>query len=565
MVANSFLEMLGVGAISPLLSVAVGNVSSRPVQIISDLTGFTSTSLLHLVAIGFIFLTIGKNCFSLFTFAQTTRFYTRIYRSMSTRLLQSFLSQEYTWFVNRNSSDFPRLIIQEVIFVARGIIYNLLLTFTNSVLALGLVILLALESWKAALIMLFVLGGLYFLMYLFFRQRLRFLGKKRFRLDKSRFTLLNNIFGGIKEVKIREKEEYYLERYKKVALEVARNTFRSDVYGVIPRYFVETFLFVIFGIMIILLNSTGINIQELLPSISLYAFAGYRLMPTLQKISRSVNAITTKMESLEKLKYSLQTYSYEEKKDHGIIHLKDKINIEQVSFAYPESIDVVLNRFSLEIKSCEKIGLVGFSGSGKTTLLNLLMGLLEPDSGYISIDGCKLTKENISGWRKNLGLVSQDVYLLDGTIAENIAFGIKPSEIDQERLEAAARSAEIHNTIMNMPEGYKTQAGERGVKLSGGQAQRIVIARALYHQPDVLIFDEATSAMDNLTEKAIMDSINRLSGEKTLIIVAHRLSTVKDCDRIILMKDGKILNQGNYDFLIENEPEFKRLAMETDA
>ncbi len=566
MIINSVFEMLGVGAVSPLLSLAVNesNTSSTSIRIISQITGFSGKELFYFMGIGFIVLTVVKNAFSFLTYLSRSIFYTRLNKSFSTKLVNNYLAKDYVWFLNRNTSDFPRLIIDEVQQISQKVINSILIIFSNLFLTLGLLIVLGIQNWLMAIIIFSFLGGLYYILYLVFKNRLKFLGKKRFDLNKDRFILLNNMFSGIKEVKVRDKERFYLNRFIDNARRIARNTVRQDAYTVLPRYTVETVVFCLFGLLLIMIKSHDSKLIEHLPTITLYAFAGYRLLPSLQQISRSLNAVVSGVESLKNLRKELVAEDQLPAVNNRI-PLVNTLELRNINYAFPEKDKQIFHDFNLTIKSKEKLGIVGFSGSGKTTLLNLIIGLLFPQKGYLKIDDTIIHQDCVSGWRHNLGLVSQDVYLLDGTIAENIAFGINSAGIDEEQLMKCAQAAEIHNTIMSLPDGYQTEVGERGVRLSGGQAQRIVIARALYHNPDVLIFDEATSAMDNLTEKAIMDSIDRLSGEKTIIIVAHRLSTVKDCDRIILLKDGRILNQGTYDDLLEHDLDFRRLAMENDT
>ena len=566
MIINSIFEMLGVGAISPLLSLAVdeSNTSSTSIRIISQITGFSGKELFYFIGIGFIFLTVVKNTFSFLTYLSRSMFYTRLNKSFSSRLVNNYLAKDFVWFLNRNTSDFPRLIIDEVQQISQKVINSILIIFSNLFLTLGLLIVLGIQNWLMAIIIFTFLGGLYYILYIVFKNRLKFLGKKRFALNKDRFILLNNMFSGIKEVKVRDKERFFLNRFIENARNIARNTVRQDAYTVLPRYTVETVVFCLFGFLLIFIKSHDSRLIEHLPTITLYAFAGYRLLPSLQQISRSMNAVVSGVESLKNLRSEL-VHDDQLPAVNNRITLGKTLELKNIKYIYPEQERQIFHDFNLTIKSKEKLGIVGFSGSGKTTLLNLLIGLLFPQQGYLKIDDTIIDQNNVSGWRHNLGLVSQDVYLLDGTIAENIAFGINTAGIDQEKLITCARAAEIHSTILSLPNGYETEVGERGIRLSGGQAQRIVIARALYHDPDVLIFDEATSAMDNLTEKAIMDSIERLSGEKTIIIVAHRLSTVKDCDRIILLKDGQILNQGTYEDLLEHDQNFRRLAMENDT
>lgn len=565
-IINSVLEMLGIGAISPLLTLAMnnGNPEDLPLffQNIALKLGLNGVNLVVAFSVFFILLTISKNGLSLLTFGKTSQFSTRLYSSLSTKLVSYYLGKEYSWHVKQNSSDFTRITVNEVNNVVRGIVYNLLLILSNLFIALMILILISLQDWVIALISVLSLGGIYGILYLFLRRRLLFLGKNRFKNTKERFTLLNNAFAGIKEVKIHGKELFFLRKFEEKSEQLARIAIRSDIYSILPRYTVETIIFSFFGLLIVYIAGSGRDIANLVPSLSVFLLAGYRMMPTLQNIMRSYNAVLSNVESFKKLKDDLGKESnFQSKEEKVKLEVKSSIKFENIHFNYEGNNDKLFHNLNFRINVNEKIGIVGFSGSGKTTLLNILLGIIKPEQGHILVDEVPLTTETMDSWKKNIGLVSQDIFLLDGTITDNIAYALEKEKISMEKTEQAARQAEIHETILHMNNGYNTEVGERGVLLSGGQAQRIVIARALYNNPDILVFDEATSAMDNVTEKAIMDSIEKLTGKKTIIIVAHRLSTVRHCDRIFLMEKGQIVGEGSYDSLMENNKDFRRLLL----
>jgi ABC-type multidrug transport system fused ATPase/permease subunit len=245
------------------------------------------------------------------------------------------------------------------------------------------------------------------------------------------------------------------------------------------------------------------------------------------------------------------------------LQLKQQLELQGISFAYPNVERSSVDGLNLTVRANNKVGIVGGTGAGKTTLVDIILGLLSPDKGTILVDGQALSRENLQAWRRSLGYVPQTIYLTDASIAEDIAFGIPPNDIDMDAVERAARIAALHDFVeQELPSGYKTIVGERGVRLSGGQRQRIGIARALYHDPDLLIMDEATSALDNLTERAIMDAVQNIGDEKTIIMIAHRLTTVRACDKIVLLQHGKIAASGTYDELVDQNETFRRMAGE---
>jgi ABC-type multidrug transport system fused ATPase/permease subunit len=298
------------------------------------------------------------------------------------------------------------------------------------------------------------------------------------------------------------------------------------------------------------------------PIISLYVFAGYRLMPAVQMIYASLTKLTFVGPSLDNLSDELKNLKpINEKYRDGVLSLKQSISLKNVDYSYPNSSRTALKNINLNIPAKSIVGLVGSTGSGKTTTVDIILGLLEVQNGTLEIDGKVITKQNLRSWQRSVGYVPQHIYLSDNTVASNIAFGVEPKDINQNLVEKVSKIADLHNFVTKeLPNQYQTTIGERGVRLSGGQRQRIGIARALYHNPQVIILDEATSALDYQTEKAVMDAVNKLSKNITIILIAHRLNTVKRCDKIFLLEKGELINEGTFEELIDKDKNFRITA-----
>ncbi len=317
--------------------------------------------------------------------------------------------------------------------------------------------------------------------------------------------------------------------------------------------------------LILVLIGQGNDFNKVLPIVTLYAFAGYRLLPALQKIFSALTKIKYNIPIVELLQndfLNLQDPVPQKEVFSGKrINLTNKIEVNNISFSYPGADTAIISSQSLIIEANTTVALVGPTGCGKTTMVDLIMGLLYVNGGEIIVDGSEITKDNIREWQNNIGYIPQNIFLLDSSIKKNIAFGIPDDQIDINSVRRAAAIANLDSFIeKELESGYEQIVGERGVRLSGGQRQRIGIARAVYHNPSVLIMDEATSALDNITELAIMEAINNLSHEKTIIMIAHRLSTVQKCDRIFLMNGGVIEDQGSYDELLSGNKHFQKMA-----
>ena len=364
-------------------------------------------------------------------------------------------------------------------------------------------------------------------------------------------------------------EDVYLRRYQVPSRQNARaNTFRS-VIADSPRYLLQGLAFGGMLLMIlILLFAGGGSLAGVLPLLAIYAFAGLRLLPAMQQIYSELTMIRFNRMALNSLHRDMAEIhaTQDELPAEAVrvepVHLRERLELVDVHYSYPLAERPALRGLTLSIPAQTTVGIVGGTGAGKTTMVDLILGLLDLQQGRIEADGVPVVRANMRAWQNSIGYVPQQIFLTDASVAANIAFGLPPEKIDQAAVERAARVAELHAFVTDeLPEGYATRVGERGMRLSGGQRQRIGIARALYHDPDVLIMDEATSALDNLTERAVMDAVHNLGHAKTIILIAHRLSTVQACDTIFMMEQGRLVAQGTYDELLETSNKFRAMAV----
>jgi ATP-binding cassette subfamily C protein len=387
-----------------------------------------------------------------------------------------------------------------------------------------------------------LLGGFYLMAFLWIRPRTRKIGEMIQKHNVGFWKNTNQFLHAIKTVFVHGKSRYFIEKAIQHSSETTKYQSLVPIYGNGPRYLIEPIAYGGLVSIVVVLALQGKPFSDILPNLMVMAMAGYRLLPSLQLLFGQLVAVAANNYTLVQLEEEILEIEHESAEiktlDQGNgakLNFEHDIILDEVTYRYPGSESSVLNNLSLSIAKNESIGIAGPSGSGKSTLVDLILGLHSPCSGLIKVDGVPITRENISSWRSVIGYVPQDIYLLDDTIAANIAFGIDSKIIDSNALEEAARGAHILDFIRSLPEGFDTVVGERGVRLSGGQRQRIGVARALYHGPAVLVLDEATSALDHETETAVMETITELKGKLTIIIIAHRLSTLEHCNRVIRM------------------------------
>lgn len=471
--------------------------------------------------------------------------------SIGRRLIEGYLHQPYSWFLNQHSADIGKTILSEVHQVVFNGILPIIEIIARGSVTLAIVILLVLVDIKLALIIGFSLGVAYGTIFYLINGYLKKIGKERLLSNNNRFTTITEAFGAAKEVKVGGLEQNYIDRFSKAAQIYARHEASSKIIGQLPRYALEAVAFGgIMLVMLYLISQKG-SLNSALPIISLYVFAGYRLLPSLQLIYASLTQLSYVGPSLDSLNNDIKKL---QSINHNIVQkpfpLNKSVTLNEINYSYPNTNRVALKNINLKIPAKSIVGFVGTTGSGKTTAADVILGLLEPQEGYLEVDQLKITKNNSRSWQRSIGYVPQQIYLSDDTISANIAFGLEGDQINQKQVENVAKIANLHNFIINeLPHKYMTTIGERGIRISGGQRQRIGIARALYHNPQLLILDEATSALDTQTEKAVMDAVNNLSKNITIILIAHRLNTLKKCDIIFEFEKGELVNQFSYNDL----------------
>jgi len=567
-IVMAFLEMLGVASIFPFVTVLSNPdlVQTNPyLKSAFDLTrqlGFeTRGQFLFALGLMVLILTVSSLIFKALTTYAQVRFTSEREYGLSKRLVEGYLNQPYTWFLNRHSADLGKTILSEVNAVIVGALTPVMTLVTQSTILLAMLIMLIVVDPLIALIVGLVLGLTYVGVFFTLNDRIKRLGEKRVKANKERFASVSEAFGAVKEIKVGCLERVYIEGFARPAKMYADSNATLRVIKLLPRYFIEAIAFGAMILSILYLMQDSGSFVAALPIISIYAMAAYRILPALQQIYAAFTQLRYVGPALDLLHNDLSNIDSGNipENEPEPLHISKGIKLNQVSYIYPDSPHFAIECIDLHIPVNNTIGLVGETGSGKTTIVDVVLGLLNPQEGYLSIDDKKLNYLSLRQWQRNIGYVPQQINLIDDTILANIALGVHLNDVDHSALERAAKIAKLHQFVIELPRGYSTIVGERGVRLSGGQRQRIGIARALYHNPKVLILDEATSALDNLTEQSLMDTLDNLGHDITIILIAHRLSTVLHCDRIFLIEKGKVKAEGTFDELSKLSNDFRAM------
>jgi ATP-binding cassette, subfamily B, bacterial PglK len=575
LVVGAFIETLGVASIMPFIAVLANPeiIETNPYLAAAyQSLGFSSreTFVVFLGSFFFVMVTLSLALRATSVWAQLRFSHNRDF-AWSARLVGAYLWQPYEWFLNRHSADLATAVLAEVKEVVRSSLFPAMQLISHILVAAFLICLLIIVDVWLSLAVIGFLGGGYTLVAITFKQRLQRIGVERRQANHLRFNIVQEAFGGIKDIKVLGLEENVLRRFRKPAKVLAQRHISQGLMSQMPTYAMQILLFGGMLLIIMYLVATYGGFQEALPIAAVFALAGYRLMPGFQRIYQDFSMLKFSKAALDSLCNDfapLQSVADGSTRNTVLgarnrLRLEKRLTLENISYTYPNADRTALQGLSLEIPAFAKVGLVGSTGSGKTTTVDVMLGLLRPHGGRLMVDGREVRDETLRCWQRSIGYVPQQIFLADNSVACNIAFGLSPEEIDMAAVERAAKVANLHDFIINqLPQGYQTYVGERGIRLSGGQRQRIGIARALYHDPDLLIFDEATSALDNLTEKAVMEAVDGLSGRKSIILIAHRLSTVKNCDRIYLLEQGRVVDQGSYEDLVATSEHFRSMARE---
>ena len=556
MVVGMMFELVGVGLVVPVMAILLdpSDLASRSPLFQHYLDMMGNPERLHLVMIvmGTLFSAyLIKNLYLVFLAWQQTRYVYSLQAELSTKLFTTYLRQPYVFHLQRNSALLIRNIQGEMNMLINGIFSPSMQIFAEGLVIIGLGALLLYVAPIGTLIVFLVVGSFARLFQYVTKAALSSWGQLRIFHEGIRIRQLQQGLGGIKDVKLLGRESDFISLYSKSTLQSTQMNQKQSALQQVPRLFLE--LLAIFGLSILMVTLTwqGESAANIIPTLALFAAVAFRLMPSVNRIMAALQQLRFGYPALNLL-YRELNLSNEISKNHtdqSEITFQDEVRLDSISFLYPSAEKPVLEAVSLSIKKGESVGFIGPSGSGKSTLIDILLGLLEPSSGNIHADGVDI-RNNMSSWQKQIGYVPQTIFLTDDTLRRNIAFGLAEDQIDNQAVEHALKAAQLESFIKDLPEGINTIVGERGVRLSGGQRQRIGIARALYHNPTVLVLDEATSALDSATESDVIKSINALHGTKTIVMIAHRLSTVEGCDRIYRLENGCIdlAKNANQDF-----------------
>ena len=568
-VLMSFAEIAGVVSIGPFMAL-VGDISQLQGEgRFADLYRATGLEdprdFLFWLGIGVIVVLAVAACISMFTIWRLSMYGAQVGAELGNRLFHHYMHQPWLFHASGNSSQLTNRIAQESTRITSSIINPLMQLNAKLVMALFMTLVIFLYNPLVAIVGLSLFSGAYILLYKTVRRRLVRNGRHISEAQQMRFKLMGEGFGGIKDALLLGRQKVFTDRFHAECKKFAAAQGTTAALGQVPRYAMELIAFgsVIFLVLYLLSVHEG-NLGAILPVLSVYALAGFKLLPAFQQAYTGLSQIRGNLAAFDAVRDDLRASSITVAKSSvptgQRLAPRSEIRLDNIVFSYPGKEEPALKGVNITIPTNQLIGLVGSSGSGKSTAIDLLLGLIQPQHGELVIDGQPLGKEQLRAWQNCLGFVPQSIFLADSSIRENIAFGLPPEAIDEVKVSRAATMAHLDELLAELPQGLGTTVGERGVQLSGGQRQRIGIARALYHDAEVLVLDEATSALDGITEKLIMDAIHDFSGKKTIIMIAHRLATVKACDKVFLIDKGRVVDQGTYEDLINRNPRFQKMA-----
>jgi ABC-type multidrug transport system fused ATPase/permease subunit len=564
---TSVLEALGIGLIGPFLAVASNPESIHKIFLLDwvyrQLELQSSTQFIPILGIGIATIFCLKSLLYFLSWVNIHQYSSKLNQSLISRLLNAYLAVPYTFHLNKNTASLIKNILVETSTFTGACILPLLKSAVNAIVLFCLFLVLA----QTDLLLLVMIMGILLPIFIFFNllgSKFKKWGKIKSESKQEMIRILNHGLGGLKETRVIGCESYFQKQMAREAQQFskAESLFQSS--QVLPRILIETAL-IVFIMLFISLSIIFFkqNMQEITEVIGVFAIASMRLIPASSQLLGAINQLKDSNYAVNMLYLDLKEIDKQgvnkpkklnpqisssvglNKDQNRTMTFGNQIDLDRITYSYDNSSQLAVKDVSLTIKKGQSIALIGKSGAGKTTLADIVLGLLEPKTGDILVDG-KSIYNNLRSWQNMIGYIPQSIFLIDDTIERNIAFGVLDQLIDPERMSKAIKAAQLEELIAQLPQGIKTEVGERGVRLSGGQRQRIGIARALYHEREILVLDEATSALDNETEGLISEAIKSLAGTKTLIIIAHRLSTVEHCDRVYLLEKGRLIKSGSY-------------------
>ena len=564
---TGFAQAVGVFSVFPFLNVALNPSQIQDNDILRffyELFGFTR-GLHFLIFLGIIvFLALlFSNGITTLTIYAKLRFSQMRNHSISSRLLEHYMKNDYQFYTSRNSSDLVKNVIQEVTQLIGYLMSFFDLVVNASILSFILATILIID-FQTSLIAALLFGSVYVLLTVYFRKTIRRKGEERNAANQDRVRFATEGLNSYKTTKVMGVEDYYVSNYKTHSMIFARSNAFSGAAAAMPRYIIEAIAAGGIVLFVVIEISLGRPLETLAPLIGLFGLAGYRMLPALQQVYSAYSNISYLEPIVERIYDDVdRARTYESSVGLETIEripFEKAITFHQANFKYDRSEDNVLKNISLTINKNTMVGIVGKTGSGKTTLMDLILGLLYVNDGSMKVDDTIITAQNVKQWQAQIGYVPQEIYLSDDTVRKNIAFGLDDAQIDDARVEKVIQMAALEDLVNRLPQQAHTIVGERGVRLSGGERQRIGIARALYREPQLLVLDEATSSLDGKTEEEVLQAIQLAAKEITIIMVAHRLNTLVDCDVIHVMQQGQLMDQGTYQELLEKNVAFQQMA-----
>ena len=560
MLLAALVEALAIVAVVPFLSALKGDSAALPgawarLAVGGD-DGLPATGValafVVLVVLAIALKAVADYAAMAFSAAQSARW--------SRRLLRVHLNRDYDWFLGQHSANIGYGLLARV----QEVVVNSLLPALRiivSAMVVGCILAVLVPAAPAVIFLVAAaLMAAYSLVFMLLRRRFATLGVEKEQIGALRFRLVGELFAGIKEVKLHGLEAAYHDATREPFRRFAALISQRHLFSVLPRYVLEALGFAALALAVLVLGRREAGLDGVLPLLGLLGFAAFRLLPAVQQVYGNAVSLPMGVAALEALHENLAGGDDAVPAPPAPIPLRQSLQAVDACYAYPGTERAAIDHLNRRIEAGSMVALAGRSGAGKSTIADFLMGLLEPASGSLRVDGEALNRQARRAWQASCAYVAQQVFLLDDSIAANIAFGLPEAERDMQAVAAAARSAALHDFIQGLPQGYETRVGERGVRLSGGQRQRIGIARALYRDATCLVLDEATNALDPGTEAEILAVLETIRGSRTIVVIAHRLSSLARCDRVLMIEDGKLVADGCFQALLRDNPQFRRFA-----